>query len=120
MVYDRSPLQERAALVATENIPFLARVFVGRVVEQLSERPYLTYSDTSVAKGIMIESRATNLIRFFRRRPLQSARSTGRNRTFSKTIWTSCMYPLNHDQMYDHYELIGADILYFLTPQLHQ
>ncbi|HAE13335.1 MAG TPA: hypothetical protein PKX04_09525 [Chitinophagales bacterium] len=113
MVYDRSPLQERAALVATENIPFLARVFVGRVVEQLSERPYLTYSDTSVAKGIMIESRATNLIRFFRKKTLALGPINWQEPDLQQDHLDLMYVPLNHDQMYDHYELIGADILYF-------
>ena len=63
----------------------------------------------------MIESRATNLIRFFRKKTLALGPINWQEPDLQQDHLDLMYVPLNHDQMYDHYELIGADILYFLN-----
>ena len=113
IVYDRSPLQERAPKVAAQNIPFLTRIVVGPVVEDLSREPYLPYENDSVSKGILLEGRATSLIRFFRKKTMDMGPIDWTEPDLHQTRNDLIYIPLNHDQMYDHFEVIGADILYF-------
>ena len=70
IVYDRSPTQERAPAAAMERIPKLGMLKLGRVLRDLSEVDWPPVpTGEHLHKGLIIENRATPLMRFCRQRP---------------------------------------------------
>jgi len=112
IIYDRSPIQEQAPLILVENIPLIARLVKGRIVEDLSKIPYPPISDSTVKIGIIIEGSATKLMRKFKKK----ARKIEHWNTydFQQQADDKFFTELNHDEMYIHFEIIGNDILSFI------
>jgi hypothetical protein len=114
IIYDRSPLQERAALVATEKIPLLARIAIGDVVEDFSKLPYTPIEKGDIRIGILVESKATALIRFFEKETMAKGNITWTNLDFKQSHDDMMYVPLNHDEMYFEFDLLGPEILHFI------
>lgn len=114
IVYDRSPLQERAALIATENIPLLARIAIGDVVEDFSRLPYTPIDQGDIHIGILVESKATPLIRFFKKKTLEKGEIQWTDLDLRQSHDDRIFIPLNHEEMYFEFELLGPEILYFI------
>jgi hypothetical protein len=113
IVYDRSPLQERAPYIFARYLPILAWIARGNAIRDLSQTPYPIMPDTAITIGIIIENRATPFIRWQKKHALAmgeilwSDSSLGqRNNDF---IYTR----LNHDQMYEQFDAYGNEVLYF-------
>jgi hypothetical protein len=114
IVYDRSPLQERAAYAAVQDMPFLTRIWGGRIVEEFSKTPYSPIPNDEKWIGIILESRATDLVKKHKKTVL----SLGEVSWAVGSLNQECddyFYTLNnHDEMYHKLQDVGAEILYFL------
>ena len=113
IVYDRSPLQERAPIVLVENIPFIARLVKGKIVEDISKIDYPKIPKSAIKIGLLVESKATKLITRFKKETIQKGDVHWNNYDFNQERDDLIFTPLNHDQMYLHFEVIGQDILSF-------
>jgi hypothetical protein len=113
IVYDRSPLQERAAYAAVQDMPFLTRLWFGKIVEEFSKTPYEPIPNDKKNIGIIMESTATNLVRKHKKTVLSLGALDwevgGRNQAYDDYFYTLN----NHDEMYHNLSAVGAQILYF-------
>lgn len=114
IIYDRSPLQERAPAVITKRIHLIGLILKGRVVKDLSKIPYQELENDSIQKAVIIESKATPLIRMFKRTTLKM----GPVQWSIESLDQSCndyMYTfLHHAQMYHRFDVIGEEIFQFI------
>lgn len=115
VVYDRSPLQERAPYALVRDIPFLIRLISGKIMKEFSSTPYPPVSNQKVKIGLIIESKATKLIIKHKK----SALSLGTvswdveklNQAHNDKFYTW----LNHDDMYTRFDVTGNEILHFFA-----
>lgn len=114
IIYDRSPLQERAPKIVMEKIPLLGKIKVGKVLADFSNKPYPTLLMDSIKIGIIVETKATSLVRFFKKTALSygplSWQPSDLQQPYDDLFYT----PLNHDQMYTRFDVIGTEIIHFL------
>ena len=115
IIYDRSPTQERAAKVATKRLPVISRILYGKVLKDFSTRKLTPLTNSlNLDIGVIIENKATRLMRNLRR----TARKYGDYNYNALEIEPNAddfihTY-LDHDQMYDRFDVIGEEIIYFL------
>ena len=63
IIYDRSPIQERAAKVATKKLPIISRIMYGKVLSDFSKEKLVSLTnDKDLDIGLIIENKATKLI----------------------------------------------------------
>ena len=114
IIYDRSPLQERAPDVVVEAIPLIGEISKGKVLADFSKIPYPVMEQDGINIGIIVESKATKLMKFFKKKTLSYGAlrwdATSFQQNFDDLIYT----PLDHTQMYTRFDIIGADIIHFL------
>jgi len=114
VIYDRSPLQERAPRIADEKLRFLTWLRYGRPVFDVARRPYPPLASTTPRIGVLIETKPTPLIRRFAR----TALSYGPLRF--DCGWTTqrhddCAYvDLNHDELYTRFMDVLPEVLVFM------
>ena len=113
IVYDRSPIQERAPIVLVENIPLIARMMKGKIVRDISTIPYPTITQGDIKIGILVESTATKLMRHFEKEAKEKGPIEWTNLDFKQSSDDIIFTPLNHDDMYLHFEVVGNDIISF-------
>lgn len=114
IVYDRSPLQERAPYALVHDMPFLIRLAEGRIMEEFTKTPYEPIANDQKNIGIIMESRATNLIKKHKAAALSLGTVDwtieGRKQDHDDYFFTLN----NHDDMYHDFSVIGTQILYFI------
>lgn len=114
VIYDRSPLQERAPRVADEKLHFLTWVRYGSPVFDLARTPYAPLTDPAVKVGLLVETEPTEFIRDHE----QTARSYGGFRFECDAFGQrhdDCMYAdLNHDELYVRFAEVWPDVLAFI------
>lgn len=114
IVYDRSPLQERAPYAITKDLPGIVRLLEGRIVAEFATIPYEPILNDSVNIGIIVESRATRLIRKHKESALEPGpidwRVAGLNQSFEDYFYTLN----NHDEMYHDFDIVGNQIFEFI------
>ena len=115
VIYDRSPLQERAPRLATEELHFPTWLLFGQLVFQMADSAYQPIDAGKRFKvGIMVETKPTALIERYR----ETALSYG-------TVDFSCdqlnqghddciFIPLNHDEMYTRFSELLPEILHII------
>jgi hypothetical protein len=114
IVYDRSPLQERAASVMLRDSPLLTRWAIGPVVEEFAKSPYPPIPNDQKNIGVVIESRATKLIRKHKKTAL-SLGPLNWDIAGTRQDYDDYFYTLNnHDDMYHEFKIIGREVLYFI------
>jgi hypothetical protein len=115
IVYDRSPLQERAPYALVKDMRFVMRVLEGRIMEEFSRIPYEPVINDSTNIGIIIESRATRLIRKHKK----SALEQGEPDWSLEGLKQDCddyFYSLNdHDEMYHDFSVVGPELFHFIA-----
>ena len=115
VVYDRSPLQERAPAVVVKRIKILGRIKVGRMLEEFAQLPYPSWQGNERARiGILVECKATFLIKIFRRYAMSLGPLCWDPSCFQQPYHAIHYTWLNHDQMYTHMDVIGPQILHFI------
>ena len=114
VIYDRSPLQERAPRIADEKLHFLTWVRYGSPVFDLARAPYPPLTASGVKVGLVVETSPTEFIRDHE----QTARSYGPFRfecdAFAQRH-DDCMYvTLNHDELYVRFADVWPEVLAFI------
>ncbi len=117
ILYDRSPLQERAPKVAFEAIPLITKIIEGRVVGQLADIPYQPIPKNDIKIGIIIESKATTLIKIFKKQTLNMGPVEWHPDSLNQQYDDFFYVPLDHYQMYKRFDMIGSEIRAFQKEQ---
>lgn len=110
VIYDRSPLQERAPRIADEELHFLTWVRYGSPVFDLARTPYPPLT-ANVKVGLLVETSPTSFIRDHEK----TARSYGPFRFDCDAFGQrhdDCVYtPLNHDELYVRFAEVWPEVL---------
>ena len=114
IVYDRSPLQERAPMVVAHRLKILGRIKVGRMVEEFSEIPYPPLYAQRPEVGLIVECKATLLIRLFKRYAMSFGPLCWEESCFNQKHSDIHYTWLHHDQMYTRMDIIGPQVLHFI------
>jgi hypothetical protein len=114
VIYDRSPLQERAPRIAADKLRFLAWVRYGCTVFDVATTPYTPLTSAKVKVGLMIETAPTSFIRRFEK----AARGYGPFRfecdAFAQRH-DDCIYvPINHNELYERFPEVWPELLAFI------
>lgn len=114
MVFDRSPLQERAPEALIKDSPLLAKVLFGDVMSDFCNTSYLPINDTVILKGIFIETYATRLINKHKKTALKNGPVTFDVQALNQSYTDFCYIPLNHDEMYQQLDVFGNEVIRFI------
>lgn len=114
VVYDRSPLQERVPAALVQESPVLSRVLFGKVMFDFCKTPYRPLTDTTIFKGICIETFATKLINKHKKVAVDTKRINWSADSLNQTYNDYWYLPLNHDEMYWDLTIFGAEVLHFI------
>ena len=114
VIYDRSPLQERAPRIADEELHFLTWVRYGSPVFDVARAPYTPLTNPGVKVGLVVETSPTEFVRDHEK----TARSYGAFRfecdAFAQRH-DDCMYVnLNHDELYVRFAEVWPEALAFI------
>jgi hypothetical protein len=114
IVYDRSPTQERAPRAVIQKAPLLGKLSKGRVLEDLSTAEWPEPpAAPSLSKGLMIENRATSLMRFLEDECMAMGPLNFDWRSIDSDADDAFHIALDHDMMYLRWDLLGAAVLHF-------
>ena len=114
IIYDRSPLQERAPAVLTQDRPLLMRIGAGPILKEFSKMPYPSIEKQDIRIGIIVESKATAIIRQHKKTTMAMGALRWDLAQFQQTYDDAFYTWLNHDEMYMRFDVIGDDVLYFI------
>jgi hypothetical protein len=113
IVYDRSPLQERVPFALNKDLPRLSRLFFGKILREFSVTEYPSIIQAHLSIGIIIESKATNVMKKHKKTALSlgpvSWLPSDLNQEHSDYYFTW----LTHDEMYSRFDIIGEEIMQF-------
>lgn len=114
IIYDRSPLQERAPRVVRDRIRTIGKTMKGKVLLEMSRVTYPPIPKQGIKIGILVECKATKLIKMFKKTALSYGPIDWKNLDFNQAHDDLVYTPLNHDQFYTRFDVIGEDMLHFL------
>lgn len=113
IVYDRSPLQERAPFVLVQDNRQLIKLLAGNIMKEFSKTPYPSIQNDQKKLGVIIENKTTKLIRKHKKSALSLGpirfEKDSLNQSYDDYFY-SC---INHDEMYFEFDKIGPEILLF-------
>jgi hypothetical protein len=114
VVYDRSPLQERAARIATDRLHLLTWIRYGTPVFDFARTPYPPLSVSRARVALLVETRPTAFVS----KRTATARSYGPFRfdcdSFGQRYDDCAFVAMSHDQIYDRFAEILPDVLAFI------
>jgi hypothetical protein len=114
VIYDRSPLQERAPRIADEKLHFLTWLRYGQPVFQLARTPYPPVTSPTIRIGLMVETRPTSLIRRYEK----TARSYGplnfRCDAFGQRYDDCVFVAMDHDALYERFQELRPELVAFI------
>jgi len=114
VIYDRSPLQERAPAIAVDKLRLFAWLRYGATIFDVANIPYPPLRAPTVKVALLVESRPTSFIRDHEKAarangPFAFACSDLRQR------FDDCGYvPLNHDELYVHFPELWPELRAFI------
>ena len=116
IVYDRSPLQERAPYVLAKDIPVLAWLVGGKTIKDMSGIPYpsVIHKD-SVHVGLIIETVPTKLIMRHRKTAHSLGPISWKIQDLNQKHDDYIFIPFNHDDLYEEFDEAGEEVLYFFS-----
>lgn len=114
VVYDRSPLQERAARIATDHLHFLTWIRYGTPVFDLARTPYPPFAGSGVRVALLVETRPTTFVS----KRAAAARKYGPFDfdcdSFAQPHDDCAFVAMNHDQMYRRFVDVLPEVLTFI------
>ncbi len=114
VIYDRSPLQEKAPAILVKQNPFLSKLLFGKLIRELSITPYPEIALDQIAVGILIECNATKII-WKKRKGLESLPKVSWDKKDLNQECRDFFYAfMNHDDMYTKIENVSAELFYFI------
>lgn len=114
IIYDRSPLQERAPWVLINDMKLVNGLLFGPITHDLVRTPYPVLNFTGIRRGIIIETMATRVIRNHKNTALSLGPISWSPDSLKQPYDDYTYLPLNHDEMYKHPEAYGQEIFYFI------
>ncbi len=115
IIYDRSPLQERAPQVLIKDSPRIIRLLAGPIMRDFSEMPYpVLAKKKGIRVGIIIESKATKLIKRHRKTTLALGPIRWDLENLGQPADDFFYTWLDHDRMYKRFDMIGAEVFGFI------
>lgn len=114
VIYDRSPLQERAPKIAVTRLPTLAWLRYGSTVFDVARTPYKAFEAPDVRVALMVETRPTSFIK----KHAEAARQDGpfdfACGAFAQR-YDDCLYlPLSHDEVYARFADVWPEVRIFI------
>ena len=114
IIYDRSPIQERAAIIGVDKLPFLTKIKYGQLVFDFSKiKLNPLKDDDGLEIGVIIENQATRLMRLFEKTSYEYGLYSFDINKIEKNYDDYFHTWLDHDLMYKRFDVIGSEILYF-------
>lgn len=113
IVYDRSPIQERAPAVVSGLLPVSTRTVLGRVVEDVAATPYPALHGDGVRVGLVIEDRASLLMRMLRRSADRMGPYAFEAERMGQRFDDALHVALSHDEIYTGIDSYGPAVLRF-------
>ena len=114
VIYDRSPLQERAPRIADEKLHFLTWLRYGSPVFDVARTPYAPFDAPGVKVALVVETTPTSFIK----KHEDAARGYGPFRFECDAFlqrYEDCMYvPMNHDELYTRFADVWPELLAFI------
>ena len=114
VVYDRSPLQERAARIAADHLHFLTWIRYGTPVFDFARTPYPPLAASSVRVGLLVETRPT----MFVSKRAAAARQYGPFHfecdSFGQPHDDCAFVARNHDEMYRRFADVLPEVVSFI------
>lgn len=114
ILYDRSPLQERAPTILLKDLPLINALVFGKVTKDFVSKPYPSMTDSTILTGMLIETYATNFIRKHKLSAMEQGPVSWEFSSLMQPVDHFTYLPLNHDQLYTLPQLFGADIFHFI------
>jgi hypothetical protein len=114
IIYDRSPLQERAPTILIKDLKLVNAILFGEITKDFIKTPYPSLVDTSINMGIIIETYATNVVRRYQKTALALGPLRWDVESFQQRYDDFAYIPLNHDQMYTKPQEFGQEVFYFI------
>lgn len=114
IIYDRSPIQERAAIIGVNKLPLLTKIKFGQLVFDFSKiKLNPLKDDDGLEIGVIIENQATRLMRAFEKISYKYGPYSFDINKIEKNYDDYFHTWLDHDLMYKRFDVIGSEILYF-------
>jgi hypothetical protein len=114
VVYDRSPMQERAARIADEKLHLLTWLRYGSPVFDVARTPYPPLTRETVKVGLVVETTPTSFVR----KHAATALSYGPLRfecdQFSQRYDDCAFMPFSHDDMYRRFPDVWPEVKAFI------
>jgi hypothetical protein len=114
IIYDRSPLQERAPYALVKDAPFLIRLAAGRIMKDFSQTPYPSIPNDEKKLAMLIENRSTKLVRKHRKTVLSLGEVIWDVKDRRQEVDDFFYVYQNHDEMYHELSFISVEILNFI------
>lgn len=114
VVYDRSPLQERAPYALMKDSKFIANLVIGKVNDELATTPYPPLTNFKGKIGLLIETVPTKLIQRHRKTAASLGPINWSVEALCQSHTDYCYVPVNHDEMYTHIEKVSTEIFSFI------
>lgn len=114
IVYDRSPIQERAPFIAFNYLKIPSRIKFGPILEDFLNTPYPSIENDSVNIGMIIENKATKFMRLYEKKTLKMGELNWHVDSLYQDTDDYFYTWLNHDQMYVRFDVVGEEILHFI------
>jgi hypothetical protein len=114
VVYDRSPLQERAARIATDDLHFLTWIRYGTPVFDFARTAYPPLAASRVRVALLVETRPTTFVS----KRAAAARRYGPFRfdcdSFGQPHDDCAFVTMSHDQIYERFSDILPEVVAFI------
>jgi hypothetical protein len=114
IIYDRSPFQERAPLILLKDMSLVNALVFGKITRDFVNTPYPVLNDTSIVKGVFIETYATNVVRKHKETAMEQGPLSWDVVNLKQPVNDFTYLPLNHDQMYTKPQAFGNEVFYFI------
>jgi hypothetical protein len=86
----------------------------GQITRDFVNTPYPVLKDSTIIKGVFIETYATNVVRKHKETAMQQGPLSWDVTDLKQPVNDFTYLPLNHDQMYTKPEAFGKEVFYFI------
>ena len=114
VIYDRSPMQERAPYALMKDSKFIAGLVIGKVNDELANTPYPPLTNFKGKIGLLIETVPTKLILKHRKTAASLGPINWTVDSLRQAHTDYCYVSMNHDEMYTNIEKAGPEIWSFI------
>lgn len=114
IVYNRSPIQERAPYIAFTYLKRMSRIKFGPILEDFLNTKYSPIVNDSINLGIIIEAKATKIMRLYKKKTIKMGPLNWQVDSLYQKTDDYFFTWLNHEQMYSRFDIVGDEVLNFI------